>query len=295
MQFRARICIRNVCMTSYAEVNGSKELFRRSSCSEMAAPKPRQTFRSPAIPFAGTILGGLLPGEMVLVQGSVLSDADRFQVDLTCGSSVEPRADVALHFNPRFRTPCVVLNALQGGHWGREQVLDQNPFRAGEPFELVILVLKDSFKVALNGAHLVVFPQRVALRRVDTLCVSGAVRVQVAAVLPSRSDVSPTASLTNQEAPKMNQEVPQTRRTSDWFEMKLRLLQLISVVPPEDSLQRHCRFDSLQMIILCEAQRFRVSVNGLHQLDYRHRVQDLNRIGQLEVQGDVRLLDLQVL
>lgn len=29
------------------------------------------------IPFAGTILGGLLPGEMVLIQGSVPSDADR--------------------------------------------------------------------------------------------------------------------------------------------------------------------------------------------------------------------------
>lgn len=29
------------------------------------------------IPFAGTILGGLLPGEMVLIQGSVPSGADR--------------------------------------------------------------------------------------------------------------------------------------------------------------------------------------------------------------------------
>uniref|UniRef100_A0A8C2XM05 Galectin n=1 Tax=Cyclopterus lumpus TaxID=8103 RepID=A0A8C2XM05_CYCLU len=111
------------------------------------------------IPFAGTILGGLLPGEMVLIQGSVLRDADRFQVDLTCGSSMEPRADVAFHFNPRFRTPCVVCNALQGGRWGREEVLDLNPFRAGDPFELIVLVLKDTFKVREN-IYIYTFPSK---------------------------------------------------------------------------------------------------------------------------------------
>ncbi|XP_034384012.1 galectin-8-like [Cyclopterus lumpus] len=147
---------------------------------------------------------------MVLIQGSVLRDADRFQVDLTCGSSMEPRADVAFHFNPRFRTPCVVCNALQGGRWGREEVLDLNPFRAGDPFELIVLVLKDTFKVALNGAHLVDFQQRVDLQRVDTLCISGGVLIQAAGILPSFRDVSPVASLTNQEPPEMNQEVPQT-------------------------------------------------------------------------------------
>uniref|UniRef100_A0A8C2XL36 Galectin n=1 Tax=Cyclopterus lumpus TaxID=8103 RepID=A0A8C2XL36_CYCLU len=123
--------------------------------------------------------------KMVLIQGSVLRDADRFQVDLTCGSSMEPRADVAFHFNPRFRTPCVVCNALQGGRWGREEVLDLNPFRAGDPFELIVLVLKDTFKVALNGAHLVDFQQRVDLQRVDTLCISGGVLIQAAGILPS--------------------------------------------------------------------------------------------------------------
>ncbi|XP_039637316.1 galectin-8-like [Perca fluviatilis] len=150
----------------------------------MSATTPRQTFLNPVIPFAGTILGGLLPGEMVLIQGSVPSDADRFQVDFTCGSSVKPRADVAFHFNPRFRrSACVVCNSLQSERWGREEVLHAKPFAAGETFELIVLVLKDAFKVAVNGAHVLEYKHRVDLDRVDTLSISGKVHVGAVGIL----------------------------------------------------------------------------------------------------------------
>lgn len=49
------------------------------------------------------------------------------------------------------------------------------------------------------------------------------------------------------------------------------------------------------MIILCDSQQFRVAVNGNHQLDYKHRVKDLSRITELEVLGDVTLLDVKIL
>lgn len=72
----------------------------------------------------------------------------RFQVDFTCGSSVKPRADVAFHFNPRFRrSSCIVCNTLQKERWGREEILYQMPFTAGATFELIILVLRNQFKV----------------------------------------------------------------------------------------------------------------------------------------------------
>ncbi|XP_042359817.1 galectin-8-like, partial [Plectropomus leopardus] len=177
----------------------------------MSVSNPRQTFLSPALPFAGTILGGLLPGEMVLIQGSVSSDADRFQVDFTCGSSVKPRADVAFHFNPRFkRSPCIVCNSLQRERWGREEILYEKHFTPGEAFELIILVLKDKFKVAVNGGHVLEFKHRVELERVDTLAISGKVKVQAVGILPSPSEVSPAAGLTNQEQPDMNQKPHQT-------------------------------------------------------------------------------------
>lgn len=72
----------------------------------------------------------------------------RFQVDFTCGSSVKPRADVAFHFNPRFkRSPCVVCNTLRDERWGREEILYKLPLATGAPFEIVVLVLEDKFKV----------------------------------------------------------------------------------------------------------------------------------------------------
>ncbi|XP_032399738.1 galectin-8 [Etheostoma spectabile] len=177
----------------------------------MSATTPRQTFVNPTIPFAGTILGGLLPGEMVVIQGSVPSDADRFQVDFTCGSSVKPRADVAFHFNPRFkRSPCVVCNSLQSESWGREEILYAKPFAAGDKFELIVLVLKDMFKVAVNGGHVLEYKHRVELERVDTLSISGKVQVEAVGVLPSRVEVSSTVSLTNQEPPQRSPKLLQT-------------------------------------------------------------------------------------
>lgn len=50
----------------------------------------------------------------------------------------------------------------------------------------------------------------------------------------------------------------------------------------------------LQIIILCDPQGFRVAVDGRHLLDYKHRVQDLKRVTQLEVLGDISLLDVQI-
>uniref|UniRef100_A0A8D3E4M6 Galectin n=1 Tax=Scophthalmus maximus TaxID=52904 RepID=A0A8D3E4M6_SCOMX len=175
-----------------------------SSSSSPSSSSSSPSSSSPVIPFAGTVLGGLVPGEMLLIQGSVPSDSDRFQVDLTCGSSVTPRADVAFHFNPRFRrSPCVVCNTLQKESWGQEEILHQNPFRTGDAFELLVLVLEDKFKVALNGAHMLEYRHRLDLRRVDTLCISGRVQVEVVGVVapsPSSAAAGPTLKDSDQKS-----------------------------------------------------------------------------------------------
>uniref|UniRef100_A0A674NP93 Galectin n=1 Tax=Takifugu rubripes TaxID=31033 RepID=A0A674NP93_TAKRU len=174
-----------------------------SEGSKMSMTDPRQTFLNPTVPFTGTILGGLHPGEMVLIQGHVPSDADRFQVDFTCGSSVKPRADVAFHFNPRFgRSPNIVCNTLQNQLWGREEVSYQNPFTLGSTFEIIILVLRDQFKVAVDGTHVLHYDHRVALQRVNTLFIAGKVQVSAVGILSNSEPVgyslaelvSPTAT-----------------------------------------------------------------------------------------------------
>lgn len=72
----------------------------------------------------------------------------RFQVDLQCGNSVKPRADVAFHFNPRFkRANCIVCNTLKNEKWGWEEIVYDMPFKKEKSFEIVIMVLKDKFQV----------------------------------------------------------------------------------------------------------------------------------------------------
>ncbi|KAM4522809.1 galectin-8 [Odontesthes bonariensis] len=315
----------------------------------MSISNPRQVFPNPMIPFAGTILGGLLPGEMVLIQGSVPSGADRFQVDFTCGSSVKPRADVAFHFNPRLNKNCIVCNTLQKERWGHEDILSRMPFRAGAAFELVILVLKEQFKVAVNGAHVLEYKHRLDLDRVDTVCISGKVRVQAVGIVAAAAAAA-TSAVTSAAAPPAQDSEPIKSSAGDLVvPFRGRLLRGLSVgrsvvikgeanknaqsfcvnlrepsgsdialhlnprlkkrVFVRNSFLSECwgpeetRLASFpfaagqyfEMIILCDSQHFRVAVNGLHQLDYKHRVQDLSRISQLEVLGDASLVDVRML
>ncbi|MBN3319376.1 LEG8 protein, partial [Atractosteus spatula] len=329
---------------------------------------------------------------MVLIQGAVLSDADRFQVDFMCGSSTKPRADVAFHFNPRFkRSPCVVCNSLQQERWGKEEILYDLPLQRGENFETIILVEGDMFKgrvgvsqvlsvcgataapvtcclaaamllgaalpsgplpggerlrqVALNGKHLLQYNYRVDLKKVDTLGISGKVKIEAiafvssstssppASVLPSKDrqvkevfcetgDLSLPyrASLVNGVAPGQSITIKgQVSAYPHSFSINLCSCESSDIAlhlnprirasvfvrnsflqecwgPEENSLPTFpfSAGEYFEMIIFCEPQQFKVAVNGVHLLDYKHRVQDLSRIDQLEIMGDLQLLDVKL-
>lgn len=73
----------------------------------------------------------------------------RFQVDLSSGCSTKPPSDVALRLSPRFiDSPCVVCSSLLQGSWAKEETLHQLPYKRGAPFETIILVQNDAFKVS---------------------------------------------------------------------------------------------------------------------------------------------------
>ncbi|XP_048046459.1 galectin-8 isoform X2 [Megalobrama amblycephala] len=151
----------------------------------MSVANAKKTILSPAVPFTEIIPGGLHPGEMIVIQGCVHNDADRFQFDLTCGCSTKPRADVAFHFNPRFSSsPQIVCNTLQRENWGREENLNLMPFKKGASFETIILVLCDVFKVAVNGVHILEYEHRIPLEMVDTFSVSGKVELHAIGFIP---------------------------------------------------------------------------------------------------------------
>lgn len=130
----------------------------------------QNVIHNPTIPYVGTISEQLEPGSLIVIRGHVPSNAERFQVDLQCGSSVKPRADVAFHFNPRFkRANCIVCNTLTNERWGWEEITYDMPFQKEKSFEIVIMVLKDKFQVAVNGKHTLLYTHRIKLEKIDTL------------------------------------------------------------------------------------------------------------------------------
>lgn len=55
-----------------------------------------------------------------------------------------------------------------------------------------------------------------------------------------------------------------------------------------------CSSPFRQILLLCQPHQFKVAVNGSHLFEFRHRVQDLSSIDQLEIMGDLELADVKL-
>ncbi|XP_055969564.1 galectin-8 isoform X1 [Sorex fumeus] len=302
---------------------------------------------NPAIPYVGTISEQLEPGSLIVIRGHVPGDSDRFQVDLQCGSSVKPRADVAFHFNPRFkRTNCIVCNTLKNEKWGWEEITHDMPFSKEKSFEIVIMVLKDKFQVAVNGKHTLLYNHRISSENIDTLGIYGKVNIHSVGFNFSsdlRSTQVPSLELT--EISKENVQKADTSHLTLPFTARLNIpmgpgrtvvikgevntnakgfhVDLISGKSKDIALHLNPRLNSkafvrnsflqeswgeeernitcfpfspgmyFEMIIYCDVREFKVAINGVHSLEYKHRFKELSNIDTLEVDGDIHLLEVR--
>nr|AAH03754.1 Lgals9 protein [Mus musculus] len=141
----------------------------------MALFSAQSPYINPIIPFTGPIQGGLQEGLQVTLQGTTKSFAQRFVVNFQNSFNGN---DIAFHFNPRFEEGgYVVCNTKQNGQWGPEERKMQMPFQKGMPFELCFLVQRSEFKVMVNKKFFVQYQHRVPYHLVDTIAVSGCLKL----------------------------------------------------------------------------------------------------------------------
>uniref|UniRef100_A0A8I3MN78 Galectin 8 n=2 Tax=Canis lupus familiaris TaxID=9615 RepID=A0A8I3MN78_CANLF len=252
----------------------------------------------------------------------------RFQVDLQCGSSVKPRADVAFHFNPRFKwSDCIVCNTLKNEKWGWEEITYDTPFKKEKSFEIVIMVLKDKFQVAVNGKHILLYAHRITPGKIDTLGIYG--KVNVHSIGYSFSSVlkpdTPhftlpfTARLNSSMGPGRTVVIKgEVNKTAKGFNVDLvsgKSKDIALHLNPRLNIKAFVRNSFLheswgeeernitcfpfspgmyfEMIIYCDVREFKVAVNGVHSLEYKHRFKELSNIDTLEIDGDIHLLEVR--
>uniref|UniRef100_A0A8C9JYN9 Galectin n=1 Tax=Panthera tigris altaica TaxID=74533 RepID=A0A8C9JYN9_PANTA len=284
---------------------------------------------NPVIPYVGTIPEQLEPGTLIVIRGHVPCDSDRFQVDLQCGSSVKPRADVAFHFNPRFKwSDCIVCNTLKNEKWGWEEITYDTPFKKEKSFEIVIMVLKDKFQVQKSGTSQFpsnrgdiskIVPRTVCTKSKGSTANHG---LTCAKILPTNclSKTLPfVARLNSSMGPGRTVVIKgEVNTNAKGFNVDLisgKSKDIALHLNPRLNIKAFVRNSFLheswgeeernitsfpfspgmyfEMIIYCDVREFKVAVNGVHSLEYKHRFKELSNIDTLEIDGDIHLLEVR--
>ncbi|XP_055991660.1 galectin-4-like [Sorex fumeus] len=288
---------------------------------------------NPTLPFNKSIPGGLDVGMFINIEGVANKVMKRFAVNFALGP--EPEANIAFHFNPRFDgSDMVVFNSRESGQWNKEERKRGLPFKKGEPFELLVMVMEEHYKVLVNGSPFYEFGHRISLQKVTHLNVEGDLKLQsitfVGGSSTSRKIKGPHV-LTSQPVPyvvSLQGGLTPNRtivirgfvsQSASRFDINFNVGSTgdvalhISARISEDAVVRN----SLQkgewgpeersisynpfrpglffdLSITASIHGFQVFASGQHIFDYRYRMLSFTLVNVLQITGDVSLSYVQV-
>ncbi|XP_029629377.1 galectin-9B isoform X2 [Salmo trutta] len=276
----------------------------------------QEPFHNPRLPFTGTIQGGLQEGKTITITGRLHHGADRFHVNLQCGSRAG--ADIALHFNPRYDSHpgYVVANTLQQSRWGTEERKQHSPFQHGSGFSLVITVQRDGFQLNANGKHFMTFKHRIPFDAVDTISVEGKVEVtsiafQNPAAVPYKNMINGglhpgrtinIQGVVNPNANRFNVNLLCNSEIVLHYNPRFDETLVVRNSKLKDQWGKEERSGGMPfhrgqaftLFISCEAQCYKIVVNGNQTSTYKHRHTLLQQVNVLEVDGDLSLTSVMI-
>ncbi|KAI2644616.1 Galectin-5 [Labeo rohita] len=144
----------------------------------MASPNAEKQSSGPAVsscmdvPYKSFIPGGLKVGSVITVQGFILPQPFR------CDINLQHRFGIAFHYNPRFDQNVVVRNTYEGGAWGKDELSEPMPFKAGQMMTITIICGPHQYEVFVNGEKAHTYKHRFTdLKEIDVLDIRGDVQL----------------------------------------------------------------------------------------------------------------------
>uniref|UniRef100_A0A0A9ZGV4 Galectin n=2 Tax=Lygus hesperus TaxID=30085 RepID=A0A0A9ZGV4_LYGHE len=128
-----------------------------------------------AVPYIGPVQRPLVnSGIIVRINGQATATARRFNINLQCGPSLNPRDDVALHLAVDFDGQCIITNNILGNQWGPQECDNRNfPFHRGAQFVIDVVCEQSAFQINVNTNRSVRYEHRMEPSRITHLAIDG--------------------------------------------------------------------------------------------------------------------------
>ncbi|XP_049643432.1 galectin-4-like [Suncus etruscus] len=260
------------------------------------------------LPFKRAIPGSLNEGMVIYIEGVINNDMNWFEVDFALGP--EPEADIAFHFNLHFDSRNkMVFNSKQSGQWGKEQTKISSPFKEGEYFQLLVMVLQDYYMVKVIGNPSYEFGHQMPFQKVTHLHVQGDVSVHSIHFIDCSStpiqDAAARSNLLTCNPPpvpyvvnlKEGLTINRTFIIKGFIQNSAYRFAINFNMGETGDIALHINpriKEGVLLSILIHTDCYEVRNYGKLVFHFQHRVENFTKINLLEITGDVLLSYVQV-